>query len=65
MLIKEVDLQEYLFNKDVHELPPKQRLAIIDSLRKMIEIVSRHEYLLKAEVLKLSQTKRPDIRSPG
>ena len=41
MLIKEVDLQEYLFNKDVHELPPKQRLAIIDSLRKeMIEIFS-------------------------
>ena len=41
MLIKEVDLQEYLFNKDVHELPPKQRLAITDSLRKeMIEIFS-------------------------
>lgn len=41
MLIKEVDLQEYLFNKDVHELPPKQRLAIINSLRReMIEIFS-------------------------
>jgi S-adenosylmethionine decarboxylase len=41
MLIKEIELQNYLFNKDVYELPPKQRLEITDSLRKeMIEIFS-------------------------
>ena len=41
MLIKEIDLQNYLFNTDVYELPPKRRLAITDSLRKeMIEIFS-------------------------
>ncbi|HPZ52487.1 MAG TPA: adenosylmethionine decarboxylase [Clostridia bacterium] len=41
MLIKEIDLQNYLFNQDVYELPPKQRLEITDRLRKeMIEIFS-------------------------
>ena len=30
MLIKEIDLQNYLFNTDVYELPPKTRLAITD-----------------------------------
>lgn len=41
MLIKEIDLQNYLFNKDAHELSPKKRLEITDSLRKeMIEIFS-------------------------
>jgi S-adenosylmethionine decarboxylase len=41
MLIKEIELQNYLFNKDVYELPPKQRLEISDNLRKeMIEIFS-------------------------
>lgn len=41
MLIKEIDLQNYLFNKDVYELHPKTRLEITDSLRKeMIEIFS-------------------------
>ena len=41
MLIKEVELQNYLFNTDVYELAPKTRLAITDSLRKeMIEIFS-------------------------
>ncbi|MDR3121925.1 MAG: adenosylmethionine decarboxylase [Clostridiales bacterium] len=41
MLIKEIELQNYLFNKDVYELPPKQRLDITDSLRReMIEIFS-------------------------
>ena len=41
MLIKEIDLQNYLFNTDVYELPPKTRLAITDSLRKeMIEVFS-------------------------
>lgn len=41
MLIKELQLQNYLFNTDVYELPPKQRLDISDALRKeMIEIFS-------------------------
>ena len=41
MLIKEVDLQNYLFNVDQHELPPKTRLQITNSLRReMIEIFS-------------------------
>lgn len=41
MLIKEIDLQNYLFNKDVYELLPKERLAITHALRKeMIEIFS-------------------------
>lgn len=41
MLIKEIDLQNYLFNSDVYELPPKTRLEIMDNLRKeMIEIFS-------------------------
>jgi len=41
MLIKEVDLQNYLFNTDVYELPPKTRLSITNSLRQeMIEIFS-------------------------
>jgi len=41
MLIREIDLQNYLFNQDVCELPPKKRLEIMDSLRKeMIEIFS-------------------------
>ena len=41
MLIKEIDLSNYLFNTDVYELPPKKRLEITDSLRReMIEIFS-------------------------
>ena len=41
MLIKEIDLQNYLFNSDVYELPPKTRLEIMDNLRReMIEIFS-------------------------
>ncbi len=41
MLIKEMDLQNYLFNKDVHELPPRERLEITSSLRReMIDIFS-------------------------
>jgi S-adenosylmethionine decarboxylase len=41
MLIKEIELQNYLFNKDVRELPPKQRLDITNNLRReMIEIFS-------------------------
>ena len=41
MLIKDVDLQNYLFNSDVYEIPPKIRLSITNSLRQeMIEIFS-------------------------
>ena len=41
MLIKDVDLQNYLFNTDVYELLPKTRLQITNSLRQeMIEIFS-------------------------
>jgi S-adenosylmethionine decarboxylase len=41
MLIKDIDLQNYLFNTDVYELPPKIRLEITDNLRReMIEIFS-------------------------
>ncbi len=41
MLIKDIELQNYLFNKDVYEIPPKRRLMITDSLRQeMIEIFS-------------------------
>lgn len=41
MLIKELDLQNYLFKTDVYELPPKKRLEIHNNLRQeMIEIFS-------------------------
>lgn len=41
MLVKEIDLQNYLFNMDIHELPPKERLEIIGNLRReMIDIFS-------------------------
>lgn len=41
MLIKDVILQNYLFNSDVYELPPKRRLDITNALRQeMIEIFS-------------------------
>lgn len=41
MLIKEPQLQNYLFNTDIYEIPPKDRLAISNSLRReMIEIYS-------------------------
>ena len=41
MLIKEIELQNYLFNTDSYELPPRQRLEISDNLRReMIEIFS-------------------------
>ena len=39
MLIKEIELQNYLFNTDAYELPPQKRLKITDALRReMIEI---------------------------
>jgi len=41
MMLKELDLQNYLFNTDVHELPPRERLEIAASLRReMIDIFS-------------------------
>ena len=41
MLIKDLVLQNYLFNSDVYEIPPKIRLDITNSLRReMIEIFS-------------------------
>ncbi len=41
LLIKEIELQNYLFNTDVYELPPQKRLLITDQLRQeMIEIFS-------------------------
>ena len=40
-LLKELDLQNYLFNTDVNELPPHRRLEITTALkREMIEIFS-------------------------
>jgi S-adenosylmethionine decarboxylase len=41
MMVKEVDLQHYLFNTDIYELPPMLRLEITTNLRKeMIEVFS-------------------------
>lgn len=41
MMVKEIDLQNYLFKTDVYELPPQVRLEITNSLRReMIEIFS-------------------------
>lgn len=41
MLVKEIDLQNYLFNTNVYEIPPQTRLDISTSLRReMIEIFS-------------------------
>ena len=41
MMLKDINLQNYLFNTDVYELPPQVRLEIMDNLRReMIEIFS-------------------------
>ena len=41
MMVKEIDLQNYLFKTDAYELPPQKRLEIMDNLRReMIEIYS-------------------------
>lgn len=41
MLIKEIDIQNYLFNTDAYELLPRKRLEITEGLRReMIEIFS-------------------------
>ena len=41
MMLKEIDLQNYLFKTDVYELPPMTRLEIMNNIRReMIEIFS-------------------------
>ena len=41
MMVKNIDLQNYLFKTDVYELPPQVRLEITNNLsREMIEIFS-------------------------
>jgi S-adenosylmethionine decarboxylase len=41
LMVKEINLQDYLFNTDAYELPPRRRLQIHDALQKeMIEIYS-------------------------
>ena len=41
MMVKDIDLQNYLFNTDAYELPPRTRLEIMQNLRReMIEIFS-------------------------
>lgn len=41
MLIKELNLQNYLFRNDIREFTPKERLEISNNLRReMIEIYS-------------------------
>lgn len=41
MMVKDIDLQNYLFKTDAYELPPKTRLDIMNNLRhEMIEIFS-------------------------
>ncbi len=41
MMVKDIDLQNYLFNTDVYELQPQVRLEIMNNLRReMIEIFS-------------------------
>lgn len=55
MLIKEIDLQNYLFKTDIYELPPKVRLEITNNLRQeMIEIYSgsnifRRQYEIRSK----------------
>ncbi|WP_264175675.1 adenosylmethionine decarboxylase [Ructibacterium gallinarum] len=50
MLIKDLILQNYLFNSDVYELPPQLRLNITNALRReMIEIFSGCNVYREAE----------------
>ena len=50
MLIKDIMLQNYLFNSDVYELPPQIRLNITNALRReMIEIFSGCNVYREAE----------------
>ena len=47
MMLKDINLQNYLFKTDVYELPPQVRLEIMDNIRReMIEIFQRPQYLL-------------------
>ena len=53
LLIKDIDLQDYLFNRDVYEIPPKERLHITNNLRReMIEIFSGTNIYDEIELLK-------------
>lgn len=48
LLIKELDLENYLFNTDPYELPPKERMEIAARLRQeMIEIFSGRNFFGK------------------
>jgi len=50
MLIKNIDLKNYLFNADVHELAPETTLEIKESLRReMVEIFSGKNVYNKSE----------------
>ena len=41
LMVREMDLKNYLFNTDIYDIPPKERLRITESLRReMIEIYS-------------------------
>lgn len=41
LMIREMELKNYLFNSDIYDIPPKERLRITESLRReMIEIYS-------------------------
>ncbi|MBE1555541.1 S-adenosylmethionine decarboxylase [Filibacter limicola] len=52
LLIKDIDLQDYLFNRDVYEIPPKERLHITNNLRReMIEIFSGYNIYDESEVI--------------
>ena len=61
MMIKEIDLQNYLFKTDVYELPPQVRLEIMNNLRReMIEIFSGMQYLLGGRTMEpLNQERAP------
>ncbi len=51
MMIKELNLQDYFFNKDVREFTPRERLEISNSLRReMIEIFSGTNIYNKKEM---------------
>lgn len=52
MMIKELNLQDYFFNKDVREFSPRERLEISHSLRReMIEIFSGTNVYSKKETI--------------
>lgn len=43
LMLKEVDVQNYLFNRDAYEIKPQERLQILEAIqREMIEIYSGH-----------------------